>query len=83
MTEMTRAGPNPKDVTPCKACGKPIVFLQSVNKSTGKLSRMPVNVTPIDKKFRGPWANEVSYIYGQHESHWGTCSEPDRFRSNR
>ena len=57
------------------------MFLQSFNKTTGKKSQMPVNVVPTDKRFRGPYSGELAYVPGEHQSHFGTCTEPERFRS--
>jgi hypothetical protein len=42
---------------------------------------MPVNVMPTMKPFRGPNAGETSFQYGVHQSHFATCPEAERFRS--
>jgi hypothetical protein len=80
---MSGAGPGPKDLATCRACGEAIVFLQTLNAKTGKRGRMPVNVLPTDKKFRGPNAGEIDYLHGIHQSHFATCPEAGRFRSDR
>ena len=72
---MTGAGPNPRDVVPCRACGADIVFVKTKN---GK--QMPVNVMPTEKPFRGPNAGELMFVYGEHQSHFQTCPEAPRFR---
>ena len=75
---MSGAGPNPADVVKCSACGADIVFVRT---KSGK--RMPVNVMPTDKRFRGPNAGELDYVHGEHQSHFATCVEADRFRRDR
>ena len=72
---MSGAGPLPKDVVPCRACGADMVFLR-----TKKGTQMPVNVIPTQSKYRGPNAGEASFVYGQHQPHWATCPEADSFR---
>lgn len=70
-----RAGPSPAEITSCRSCGADIVFLKT---RAGK--RMPVNVTPTKPEFRGPNHGEIEYVHGEHEPHWGTCDDAERFR---
>lgn len=70
------AGPLPADIRRCQSCSAEIVFVRTRN---GK--RMPVNVLPTDPKFRGPNAGELDYVHGEHQSHFATCDDPQRFRS--
>jgi len=80
---LSPAGPRANETTVCRKCGASIVFLQSFNTRTRTRSRMPVNVVPTKRDYRGPNAGEVSYVHGQHQPHWATCPESDRFRSER
>lgn len=77
---LSPAGPLPKDIVPCRKCGAEMVFLQSINKKTGKRGRMPVNVRVTTPKYRPPNAGEIDFVYGQHEPHWGTCPEAEYFK---
>jgi hypothetical protein len=79
----TRGAPRLDEITRCRKCAVEIMFLQSVNRSTGKLGRMPVNVRPTHQRYRAPHTGEVSYVHGEHEPHWATCPDADSFRVGR
>lgn len=71
------AGPYPKDVKQCRACEADMVFLKT---KRGKW--MPVNVVPTESEFRAPNAGERKFIYGEHQPHFVTCTDPAPFRTN-
>jgi hypothetical protein len=71
----TLAGPDPKDISRCRSCRAELVFLRTKN---GK--RMPVNVVPTEPAFRGPNNGEVLFCYGEHQSHFQTCTNPGAHR---
>lgn len=52
----------------CKACNARIIFLMT---SSGK--KMPVDADTVD-------AEDEVYEQGKHVNHWGTCSDPERFK---
>lgn len=71
------AGPYPKDIKRCRACGADMVFLKT---KRGKW--IPVNVVPTESGFRGPNAGERKFIYSEHQPHFVTCTDPAPFRTN-
>lgn len=80
---LSNAGPLAKDIVLCRKCGEPIVFLQSINAKKGTRSRMPVNLKPTTPKLRPPDAGEVTFIFGQHQSHFATCASAEYFWRQR
>ena len=46
---------------------------------------MPVNVNVVGngESFRAPNHGETHYCHGEHQSHFGTCSDPNSFRRPR
>ena len=59
------------------------MFLQSRNKKTGLKSHVPVNVVPTDDKHRGPHSGETAFVWGEHQSHFMTCTEAEHFRGRK
>jgi hypothetical protein len=57
-----------KRIVRCTACQARIIFLLT---SSGK--KMPVDADTVDEE------DEV-YEQGKHVNHWGTCTDPGRFR---
>lgn len=55
----------------CAACKEMIVMLLTQN---NKL--IPVNADTIEP-------GDIFYDRGKHVTHWGTCTNPDRFRKPR
>lgn len=65
---MTTEEPHDKRIVRCAACKAEIIFLPTV---TGK--RMPVDAASVD-------AEDEVYEQGKHVNHWGTCTDPKRFK---
>lgn len=76
MTTNLKAGPRADEITTCKTCGTEIMFLKT---KSGK--QMPVNVMPTSPKLRGPNSGETAFVFGEHQSHFATCSQADDWRS--
>jgi hypothetical protein len=57
------------DKTVCN-CGADVMFLRY--RATERL--IAVNLKPTDKRFRPARDGELHYLYGQHQSHVGTCA---------
>lgn len=86
---LSPSGPHRDEITTCSRCGAEIMFLQSINRKTGQRGRMPVNVVVVGTaaraggRYRGPNHGEVSYVHGEHQSHFATCPGADQFRKPR
>ena len=56
----------------CRACRTRIIFLQSPSSD----KKVPVDADTVEPE------DEV-YEHGRHVAHFGTCSDPERFRKPR
>jgi hypothetical protein len=56
----------------CRACYARIIFLQSPSSD----KKVPVDADTVE-------AEDETYEHGRHVSHFGTCTDPTRFRKPR
>ncbi|MDP1994313.1 MAG: hypothetical protein Q8K40_03610 [Ignavibacteria bacterium] len=67
------------NLTSCKACAEPIIFLKTKDNKT-----IPVNfssVSSVEKEFAAI-GKKFPFVYGRHISHFATCTDSDKFRSS-
>lgn len=75
---LSPSGPRRDEITTCRKCHAEIMFLR-----TAKRADMPVNVVVTKRPYRNPNSGETTYVRGEHEPHWGTCTAASAFRKPR